>query len=184
VHDTDAEILRTLLRCFDRAMLVSRYGAGLRARPMTLVQTRESKRLWLLCAIAGDRFAELRDDQHVSVVMHDGMRFCSVSGTARVARPARPQNDSPHGRRNPSAAGRTARLALIEVTPQFAEYWDKSSSQGIRFEAAESSAPPRRVADAASGSGRRSAAEAAGGAEPLPLDNVIPFARSIRKWKR
>jgi general stress protein 26 len=192
VHDTDAEILRTLLRCFDRAMLVTRSGAGMRARPMTLVQTRESKRLWLLCAIAGERFPELRDDPTVSVVMHDGLRFCSVSGAARVARAARAPSDATDRRmpRTGARSGRAARLALIEVTPHFAEYWDKSSSQGVRLEMAEPA-----VADAAALAQRprttRSLDETAATVvieesvdTAAPIDNVIPFVRSERRWRK
>jgi general stress protein 26 len=194
VHDTDAEILRTLLRCFDRAMLVTRSGAAMRARPMTLVQTRESKRLWLLCAIAGERFPELRDDPTVSVVMHDGLRFCSVSGAARVARAARAPSDTADRRmpRTGARSGGSARLALIEVTPQFAEYWDKSSSQGVRLEMAEpavanaaaSLAQRPRTTRSLDESGGPTVAAEESADTVAPLDNVIPFVRSERRWRK
>lgn len=165
----------------------------MRARPMTLVQTRESKRLWLLCAIAGERFPELRDDPTVSVVMHDGLRFCSVAGTARVARAAcAPGDADPRVPRTGGArSGRSARLALIEVTPQFAEYWDKSSSQGVRLEMAEpavakaaSAAEPRRPLQPREEGAAAAVTKDESGSAAVPADNVIPFVRFERRWRK
>jgi hypothetical protein len=80
-------------------------------------------------------------------------------------------------------------LALIEVTPHFAEYWDKSSSQGVRLEMLVTHGDEDVSAEPAVLS-RASAERAADGvaAEPYeaaaPVDNVIPFARSERRWRR
>src|SRR5262245_25569179 len=131
MHDTDTELLQTLLLGFERGMLVSRCHQGLRARPMTLAPTRDTRRLWLLSAVVGDRLDELAEEPHVNVVLQDGLRFCSLAGTARVARQA---SSKPAAG---SARNGNAGLVLVEVTPQFAEYWDRSGSNGLKFEAAE-----------------------------------------------
>ena len=176
MDDTDSELLRTLLKCFDRAMLVSRCGATLRARPMTVVQTPESRHLWLLCGLFGEDFAELDADSHVNVVMNDGLRFLSVTGSARVARPAAPSRRG--SQRRPS-------LVLLEVTPQVAEYWDRSTSNGVRF--AADAAEERRPPPAERSFGARAVGDGDAGARKLPrrrgpFDNVIPLERP--KWRR
>lgn len=170
MQDTDNELLQTLLLGFDRAMLVSRRGNELHSRPMALAQTRDSSRLWLLSSAAGDRIEELADEPHVNVVLQDGLRFCSVSGTARVARHAvdRPVPGSALG------AGRSS-LLLVQVTPVFAEYWDRSGAPGLKFEALEGRASRERRISA---SPRREGEEAA----TKPLANVIPLERA--RWKK
>ncbi len=177
MHDTDSELLQTLLLGFERAMLVSRSGDALRARPMTLAQTRDTKRIWLLSGVMGDRLDELAEDPNVNVVLQDGLRFCSVSGTARVARHAceNPSWSGPE-RRSPLAASRTS-LLLIQVTPQFAEYWDRSGLKGLKFEAAEAGEPCElRVRPAQARHVGREAAE-----RPR-FGNVIPLERA--RWKK
>ncbi len=176
MDDTDAELLRTLLQCFDRAMLVSRCGESLRARPMTVVQTPESRHLWLLCGLFGEDFAELDMDPHVNVVMNDGLRFLSVEATARVARPAAapPKNSL----RRPS-------LVLLEVAPHVAEYWDRSTSNGVRFVTDETDKRPPAPAERPFGV--RAVGDGEAGIRRLPqrrgpFDNVIPLERP--KWRR
>jgi len=166
MEDTDSQLLQTLLLVFDRAMLVSRCGDGMRARPTTLAHTRDTKRLWLLCGIIGDGLHDIDGDPNVSVVLQDGVRFCSVTGTARVVRHAsgRVQSATKRGR---------ALLTLIEVTPQFAEYWDRSGGNGVKFEPAEADEHPAPVASE----------EPAGAVStPRKYDNVIPLERA--RWRK
>ncbi|HET8698417.1 MAG TPA: pyridoxamine 5'-phosphate oxidase family protein [Gammaproteobacteria bacterium] len=134
MEDSDSRLLQTLLLVFDRAMLVSRCGDGLRARPTTLAHTRDTKRVWLLCGVLGDGLHDLEADPNVNVVLQDGVRFCSVTGTARVVRHARDTVKNAAKRNRPL-------LTLIEVTPQVAEYWDRSGPKGLKFDTAEAGAP-------------------------------------------
>jgi len=170
MQNTDSELLQTLLLGFERAMLVSRCGDGLRARPMAVAQTRDTKRLWLLSGIVGDSLEDLAEDPSVNVVLQDGSRFCSVAGVAKVARPARG-----------SATPGRANLALIQVTPHFAEYWDRTGPNGVRFEARDA--------------GETSASEQTPGWPPVlegewctprsgtaERSNVIPLERA--RWKK
>ena len=177
MHDTDTELLQTLLLTFERAMLVSRCAEGLRARPMSLAPARDTKRLWLLSSIAGDRFDELAEDPNVNVILQDGLRFCSVSGTARVARACEGlTSDVLAGMR---AGARSGGLWLVQVTPQFAEYWDRSGSSGIRFEAAEEGESCAPVEDA---SQTRRRDRKAGAPPRKAFDNVIRVERA--RWKK
>ena len=148
MDDTDSELLQALVQGFDRAMLVSRCGDAMRSRPMTVANTEDSKRLWLLSGIVGDRIEELSHDPNVNVVMQDGVRFCSVTGTARVARPTGDESIWNEQQRAWLAHdSHRSSLILIEVAPHYAEYWDRSGLRGLRFDAmtgarAEPDRPP------------------------------------------
>jgi general stress protein 26 len=135
VDDTDAELLQALVQGFDRAMLVSRCGEEMRSRPTVVANTDDTRRLWLLSGIVGDSLDELSQDPHVNVVMQDGARFCSVTGTACVARPT---GDEPIWNDQQRAwlaqSRRHASVVLIEVAPHYAEYWDRSGLHGLRFD--------------------------------------------------
>lgn len=165
MDDDDSQLLQTLLLTFDRAMLVSRCGDAMRARPTTLAHTRDTRRIWLLCGILGDGLHDIDADPNVSVVLQDGCRFCSVSGTARVVR---------HASETVQSATRRGRvlLTLIEVTPRFAEYWDRSGGKGVKLEAEQPAKPaPAGVA------------KPAGDAESARrYDNVIPLERA--RWRK
>jgi general stress protein 26 len=164
MEDTDSQLLQTLLLAFDRAMLVSRCGDGLRARPTTMAHTRDARRIWLISGIVGDDLEDLGEDPNVNVVFQDGIRFCSVAGKARVVRPAR---QGPHA----AAAQGRGLLTLIEVTPQFAEYWDRSALKGVKFESAEVGEHCEPVASELNKTARDGRA----------YDNVIPLERA--RWK-
>jgi general stress protein 26 len=171
VDDTDSELLQALVQGFDRAMLVTRYGDAMRSRPTTIANTGDRTRLWLLSGIVGDRLDDLSRDRNVNVVMQDGLRFCSVTGTARIARPTGEESIWNDRQRAWLAHGeRRASLVLVEVVPQYAEYWDRSGVRGLRFEAGtadeHSEAPLWRS-----------------GAQDNPQrDNVIRVEQS--RWKR
>jgi general stress protein 26 len=163
MEDGDSRLLQTLLLVFDRAMLVSRSGDALRARPTTLAHTRDTKRVWLLCGVVGDGLHDLEVDPNVNVVLQDGVRFCSVTGTARVVRHARDTVKNAAKRNRPL-------LTLIEVTPQLAEYWDRSGPKGLKFDSADAAVE---------------SASAASSPQPPDVrsyDNVISLERA--RWKK
>jgi general stress protein 26 len=156
VDDTETELLQALVRGFDRAMLVSRCGDGMRARPTTVANTNDSRRLWLLSGIVGDPLDELNQDPNVNVVMQDETRFCSVTGTARIARASGEEpiwNEEQRVWLTRSA--HRSSLLLIEVAPQYAEYWDRSGLRGVRFDTPRPAAHERpSVARSEAGSAR------------------------------
>jgi general stress protein 26 len=178
VDDTDTELLHALIRGFDRAMLVSRCGESMRSRPTTVANTNDSKRLWLLSGIVGDSLGELNQDPNVNVVMQDGARFCSVTGTARIARASGDEtiwNDEQ--RAWLAYRARRSSLLLIEVAPRYAEYWDRSGLRGLRFDAPRNAPPPERASFAPTDPPTRQRA-----APREQGDNVI-FLEQTR-WKR
>ncbi len=182
MDDTDAELLQALVHGFDRAMLVSRCGEGMRSRPTIVANTDDSRKLWLLSGIIGDPLDELSQDPNVNVVMQDGIRFCSVTGTACVARPTGDESIWNDQQRAWLAQNRRhASVVLIEVAPQYAEYWDRSGLRGLRFDTPHSAAaherdsPPRPPTEDPS-------ASPLGNAGDRARNNVISL--ELARWKR
>jgi general stress protein 26 len=179
----DTELLQALVQGFDRAMLVSRCGCGLRSRPTTVANTGDSQSLWLLSGIVGDPLDELQQDPNVNVVMQDGARFCSVTGTARIARPTGDEAIWTERQRAWLAQGlRRSSLVLIEVAPQYAEYWDRSGLRGVRFDVP----PPAAAPDGRDAQHRDSVAHATRADDASGVagacDNVIVLEEA--RWKR
>jgi general stress protein 26 len=170
VNEADRELLQALIQGFDRAMLVCRCRDGMRARPTTVASSSDSEFLWLLSGTRDTRFEELDEDPNVNVVMQDGGRFCSVTGTARVAR--YDADDFLGGPKSTERGGKSRTdLVLIEIEPQFAEYWDRSGLRGLRIEEMVAQRPanaPDADSDFAP-------------ARPLP-SNVISFEEA--RWRR
>jgi general stress protein 26 len=169
VNEADRELLQALIQGFDRAMLVCRCRDGMRARPTTVASSSDSEYLWLLSGTRDTRFEELDEDPNVNVVMQDGGRFCSVTGTARVAR--YDADDFLGGPRSMDRSGRSRTdLVLIEIEPQFAEYWDRSGLRGFRIDETvpQRPAPAPEVDDHAA-------------ARPMP-SNVISLEEA--RWRR
>jgi general stress protein 26 len=134
--DEKRQRLRMLLSQFDTAMLVTRTGgAGMRARPLTIAESDDDGAMVFSTAIDSPKVHELEADPHVDVVMQDGRRFVSLSGTARVVRDRalverlwRPSWKVwfPGGKDDPS-------LCLLRVEPTEAAYWDLTGTTGIRY---------------------------------------------------
>lgn len=132
------EKFRELIREFDDAMLVSLDADGqLHGRPMRIVghQRDGADDLWFVTGINAEKVAEIRRDPRVAVTLADGTRFLSIGGEARaIVDPATIESMWQESWRlwfpdGPEAGG----IALIQVLPQRAEYWDQSFPNGIRF---------------------------------------------------
>ena len=119
--------LSELMAGFSTAMLVTRTDdGGMHARPLSIADKRDDGALYFSTAIESPKVHELQADGHVNVVMQDGRRFVSLSGTARVVQDralvGALWTESwrvwfPKGKDDPN-------LALIEVEPRTVEYWD------------------------------------------------------------
>lgn len=133
--DTD-EKLRTLLKEFSVAMLVTRSEAGeLRARPMAVADVQDDGTVWLLTDRHSGKIDEIAFDHHVSVTMQSSMKFVSISGMASTVDDRQKitelWNESwktwfPGGKDDPS-------LVLIKVTGDSGEYWDNGGFAGIKY---------------------------------------------------
>ena len=127
--------LSKLVSQFDTAMLVTRTGDGMRARPLTIADAQADGTMYFSTAVESPKVHELEADPHVDVVMQDGRRFVSLSGTARIVRDraliARLWKASwkvwfPAGPDDPS-------LCLLRVDSTEAAYWDMSGTAGVRY---------------------------------------------------
>jgi general stress protein 26 len=128
--------LSSLVMRFDTAMLVTRTSdGGMRARPLAIADSGEEGELYFSTAVESPKVHELEADPHVNVVMQDGRRFVSMSGTAKVIRDRglidRLWSASwkvwfPQGKDDPS-------LCLLRVEPVEATYWDLTGTAGIRY---------------------------------------------------
>jgi general stress protein 26 len=129
------EHLRTMLREFTTAMLVTRRDdGGLRSRPMAIAEARIDGVVYFSTAIDSPKIEELAADSRVNVAMQSGGRFVSITGRARVVKDRalleRLWSEAwrvwfPGGKDDPT-------LCLIAVEPEEAEYWDRSGAKGIK----------------------------------------------------
>lgn len=127
---------------FEHAMLVTRQGQAMRSRPMAVAESTADGKLWFMSNAGSGKHAELAEDPNVNVAMQGQGRFLSVTGTARVLRdPDRAEQLWSESQRAWFPEGpRDARLALIEVVPSSAEYWDRSGENAVQFTFAEARA--------------------------------------------
>ena len=120
---------------FDHAMLVTRYGGDLQARPMAFAECNSAGKLWFFVT-AGPRLPEaLQSNGSVNVAMQSRRRFLSISGKARLHRDRGrieelwseiQRVNYPYGLNDPN-------LVLVELKPVFAEYWDTAGLTSLRF---------------------------------------------------
>jgi general stress protein 26 len=132
------EKFRELVHEFSDAMLVTISAEGqLRGRPLQIIAHNQdtSDDLWFVTALGSEKVEEIRRQPHVAVTLADGKRFLSISGEARVivdaAKIQTMWQESwrlwfPNGPMD-------GNIALIQVLPQWAEYWDRSFLHGLRF---------------------------------------------------
>lgn len=124
-----------VLESFDHAMLVTQRGSELRSRPMAVADRTDDGRVWFITSVDSAKLQEITDHPAVNVAMQADSRFLSISGTIRATRDRDRINELwndvqelwfPKGRNDPT-------LILLEVVPTFAEYWDRSGVEAIRF---------------------------------------------------
>lgn len=132
--------LHELIKGIKFAMLTTVDPRGLlRSRPMTTLDADADGTLWFFTRDDSPKVAETEQDRHVNLAYAEPSdhRYVSVSGTARLIYDRakikalwRPPHkaffegpDDPH-------------LALLQITPQEAEYWTSGSTwigQAFRF---------------------------------------------------
>jgi general stress protein 26 len=125
-----------LIGKFATAMLVTGTGGGrMRARPLSLASAHDGGKLYFATSLDSPKVEEIESDAEVLVTLQDSVRYVSISGTARLSRERglidRLWSESwriwfPEGEGDPS-------LAIVEVTPREAEYWDQSGARGIKY---------------------------------------------------
>jgi general stress protein 26 len=122
---------------FRNAMLVTRdrHGDGLHARPMAIAGRSGDGSVWFITNVSSVAIEDVTENPQVNLCMQSGQHFVSVSGTARVTR------DRDRIREFWSAEQAVwfedgiedSEVALMEVVPTYAEYWDRTGVQGVKF---------------------------------------------------
>ena len=140
-----------ILESFDHAMLVTQREAELRSRPMAIADRTPEGHVWFVTSVDSAKLQEITDYPDVNVAMQAGSTFLSISGTVRATRDPHRINELwndvqelwfPQGRNDPT-------LILLEVVPTYAEYWDRSGVEAVKFafDAAKSMATGRTLTD-------------------------------------
>jgi general stress protein 26 len=130
------ENFREILGKFDQAMLVTHSShSGLHARPMAIAEITEDGSIWFITGVDTTKVNEALQDPNIIAVMQSSAKYLSVSGQAVLHR------DRAHiqrlwkeaykawfsgGKDDPS-------IALIQLKPGEAEYWDNSGLSGLKF---------------------------------------------------
>jgi general stress protein 26 len=149
-HDEMQEFLG-ILESFDHAMLVTQREAELRSRPMAIADRTAEGHVWFITSVDSAKLQEITDYPDVNVAMQAGSTFLSISGTVRATRDPDRINELwndvqelwfPEGRNDPT-------LILLEVVPTYAEYWDRSGVEAVKFafDAAKSMATGHTLTD-------------------------------------
>jgi general stress protein 26 len=135
MEHSELDKFHEIFEAFDTAMLVTKRGEELRSRPMAIADRAEDGRTWFLTSVDSGKLDELTEFPFVNVVMQAEARFLSISGTAIASREPGKLDELwsaidnvwfEKGRDDPS-------LIFIEVVPTYAEYWDRSGLNAIRF---------------------------------------------------
>jgi general stress protein 26 len=130
-----AQKLWQMVRDIKIAMLTTRDGRLLRGRPMECLQVDDDGTLWFFTAASSPKAAEIADEHEVGLAFIDkpGQNYVSVSGLATVVHDEEKartlwtedqRNWYPQGLDDPA-------LALLKVTPQQAEYWDRPTGEMV-----------------------------------------------------
>jgi general stress protein 26 len=131
---SDLENYLKRLKDFDSAMLVTRRGAELRARPMAIAECSEDGRVSFLTSIESDKIGEITDESIVNLALQNASQFMSISGNVLISREtskidklwsASYQPWFPEGKNDPT-------ITVLIVVPTYAEYWDMSGGGGIK----------------------------------------------------
>jgi general stress protein 26 len=125
-----------LIGKFATAMLVTRADGGrMRARPLSLASAHDGGKLYFATNLGSPKVDEIEADAEVLVTLQDSVHYVSIAGTAVISRDrglvARLWSEGwriwfPEGQGDPS-------LAIVEVTPREAEYWDQGGARGISY---------------------------------------------------
>jgi general stress protein 26 len=129
------EHLYDLVKGIGTAMLITRAGGSLHARPMSVADLRADADAYFVTSLDSPKVAEIEADPYAMITFQDGRQFAVISGNARVVRD-RAVIDKlwseawkvwfPGGKDDPS-------LCLIKLEAQEGEYWDNSGTKGLKY---------------------------------------------------
>jgi general stress protein 26 len=128
-----AHKLWQMVRDMKIAMLTTRDGRLLRARPMECLQADDDGTLWFFTSSSSPKTAEIAGEHEVGLAFIDkaGQNYVSISGLATVVHDQEKARELwtedqrswyPQGLDDPA-------LALLKVRAQQAEYWDRPTQE-------------------------------------------------------
>lgn len=123
-----------LVRDFRDATLITVTPEGPHGRPMLVAGVDAGPILWFITRFDSVKVAELSADDRALAVMNGNNRYLCVRGQVGLV------DDDHLARRLWSEQQRVwfegptdPQLVLLRFRPEFAEYWDQSGAQGIKF---------------------------------------------------
>jgi general stress protein 26 len=123
-----------LLSKFNTAMLITRAGDhDLRARPMAIVSTETSGRLWFISSRHSAKVHEIENDTHVHVACQTADTYLSINGLASlIDDPGKVEEFWEESLRMWVPGGKEdTEIVLIAVTPKNVEYWDHPANPSL-----------------------------------------------------
>lgn len=130
------ENFRQILGKFDQAMLITHSTeSGLRGRPMAIAEIAPDGSIWFITGADTSKVDEALQYPNIMAVMQSTAKYLSVSGEAVV------QRDRAHVQRLWKDSYKAwfqggkddPNIALIQLKPHEAEYWDNSGMSGLKF---------------------------------------------------
>lgn len=135
MHENQIHEFVDVLQTFDHAMLVTQRGTELRSRPMAIADRTRDGHVWFITDVDSGKLEELTEHPEVNLAMQSDSRFLSISGTVRATRDSDRIDELwsdlqelwfSKGRNDPA-------LILLEIVPLYAEYWDRSGIEAVKF---------------------------------------------------
>ncbi|MGH8195557.1 MAG: pyridoxamine 5'-phosphate oxidase family protein [Woeseiaceae bacterium] len=135
MHENQIHEFVDVLQTFDHAMLVTQRGTELRSRPMAIADRTRDGHVWFITDVDSGKLEELTEHPEVNLAMQSDSRFLSISGTVRATRDSDKIDELwsdlqelwfSKGRNDPA-------LILLEIVPMYAEYWDRSGIEAVKF---------------------------------------------------
>jgi general stress protein 26 len=138
LHSSELSLERVieLARSIGTGMLVTDSEDGFRSRPMSVAEVTDEGELWFLTSLSSPKVEELTRNPHVVVVLASSGKFLSVTGTATLERdPLKIRSLWSEAYRVWFKDERDPDLILLRVEPSWAEYWDQSGWNGLKYAA-------------------------------------------------
>ena len=129
------EHLYDLVKDIKTAMLITRAGNMLHARPMSVADLRADADAYFATSLNSPKVAEIEADPFAMIALQDGLKYAVITGQARIVRDRalieKLWSDAwkvwfPQGKDDPS-------LCLIKLEAEEGEYWDNSGVRGLRY---------------------------------------------------
>lgn len=126
--------LKELLESFDTAMLITRHGEDVHARPMRVAGVEGANTVWFVTGEKSPKAEEIRDDSRISATFQGKLEFVALSGRAALVREKSKIDELWQTSWKAWFSGKDdPNITLIRLTVTDAEYWDTAGTRGIRY---------------------------------------------------